>query len=141
MWHTTPSGSRIRPFVAVGAGIKVYQGTGAQVVYQPLSNIALLTQAQDLTPLVSGGAGVKFQISPRVQFRAELHDYLTPFPNKVITPAQGAKVGGWLAGLRADDRHQLHIFSRKIRQRPGTRIGFYDSFTILVPGFRLSGFF
>lgn len=96
LWHATPNGSRIRPFVAVGAGIKVYQGTGAQVVFQPLSNFALLTQAQDLTPLVSAGGGVKIQIAPRIQFRAEIHDYLTPFPKQVITPAQGAKVGGWL---------------------------------------------
>jgi hypothetical protein len=96
LWHATPNGSRIRPFVAVGAGIKVYQGTGAQVVFQPLSNVALLTQAQDLTALVSAGGGVKIQIAPRIQFRAELHDYLTPFPKQVITPAQGGKVSGWL---------------------------------------------
>ncbi len=96
LWHATPNGSRIRPFVAVGAGIKVYQGTGAQVAYQPLSNFALLTQAQDVTPLVSAGGGVKLQVAPHVQIRAELHDYLTPFPKQVITPAQGAKVGGWL---------------------------------------------
>ncbi|MGH9559104.1 MAG: outer membrane beta-barrel protein [Bryobacteraceae bacterium] len=96
VWHATSSGSKIRPFLAAGAGVKVYQGTGTEVVFQPLSNIALLTQAQDLTPLASAGAGVKIQISPRVQLRAELHDYLTPFPNKVITPADGSKVGGWL---------------------------------------------
>lgn len=96
LWHATPNGSRIRPFVSACAGIKVYQGTGAQVVYQPLSNFALLTQAQDLTPLVSAGGGVKIQLSPRIQLRAEVHDYLTPFPKQVITPAQGAKAGGWM---------------------------------------------
>ena len=96
MWHATPSESRIRPFVEAGAGIKLYQGTGTQVAYQPLSNFALLTQQQDLTPLVSAGAGVKFQISPHVQLRLDVHDYLTPFPKNVITPNAGAKVGGWL---------------------------------------------
>jgi len=25
-----------------------------------------------------------------------VRDYITPFPNKVIAPAPGAKVGGWL---------------------------------------------
>ena len=95
-WHATSSESRIRPYVAVGAGVKLYQGTGTQVAYQPLSNFALLTQQQDLTPLVSAGAGVKFQISPHVQLRLDVHDYLTPFPNKVITPNVGSKVGGWL---------------------------------------------
>jgi len=98
-WHATSSESRIRPYVAVGAGVKLYQGTGAQVAYQPLSNIALLTQQQDLTPLVSAGGGVKFQLSPHVQIRLDVHDYLTPFPNKVITPNVGAKVGGWLQDI------------------------------------------
>jgi outer membrane protein W len=96
MWHATPSESRIRPFVEAGAGIKLYQGTGAQVAYQPLSNFALLTQQQDLRPLVSAGGGVKFQISQHVQLRVDVHDYATPFPKNVITPNSGAKVGGWL---------------------------------------------
>jgi hypothetical protein len=96
LWYAAPRGSRLRPFVALGAGVKIYRGTGTEVVYQPLSNYALLTQAQDLTPLISGGVGIKFQLSSRVQIRAEVHDYATPFPNKVITPALNAKVGGWL---------------------------------------------
>jgi hypothetical protein len=96
MWHATPSESRIRPFISAGAGIKLYQGTGAQAVYQPLSNYALLTQQQDLRPLASVGAGVKFQISPHFQLRLDVHDFLTPFPKNVITPNVGAKVGGWL---------------------------------------------
>ncbi len=96
LWHSRPSGSKIRPFLAAGAGVKIYQGTGAQVAYQPLSNFALLTQAQDLTPLVSAGGGVKFQLSPHMQLRAEIHDYLTTFPKQVIAPAQGARIGGWL---------------------------------------------
>jgi hypothetical protein len=96
LWHARPVGSKIRPFVAAGAGIKVYQGTGAQTVYQPLSNFVLLTQAQDLTPLISAGGGVKFQVTPHLQIRAELHDYLTTFPKQVIAPAQGAKIGGWM---------------------------------------------
>jgi hypothetical protein len=95
-WHATSSESRIRPYVAVGAGVKLYQGTGSQVAYQPLSNYALLTQQQDLTPLVSAGAGIKFQMSHHVQLRLDVHDYLTPFPKNVITPNTGAKVGGWL---------------------------------------------
>jgi hypothetical protein len=96
LWHARPVGSKIRPFVAAGAGIKVYSGTGAQVVYQPLNNYALLTQAQDITPLISVGGGVKMQLSPHLQLRAEIHDFLTTFPKQVIAPAQGAKVGGWM---------------------------------------------
>ena len=114
LWHATPSRIPHPSLVAAGAGIKLYQGTGAQVAYQPLSNIALLTQQQDLRPLVSAGGGVKFQISPHVQLRLDVHDYLTPFPKNVITPNAGAKVGGWLHGFRADGRHQLHLTGRAI---------------------------
>lgn len=96
LYHFTPNGSKIRPFVAVGAGIKIYQGTGAPAAYQPLNQFALLTPAQDLVPLVSGGGGVKMQLASRVQLRIEVHDYATPFPKQVITPNAGAKVGGWL---------------------------------------------
>jgi hypothetical protein len=96
LWYATRNGSRIRPFVALGGGVKVFQGTGTEVVYQPLSNFALLTKQQDLTPLVSAGGGVKIQLTSHIQFRLEVHDYLSPFPKKVIVPNQGAKVGGWL---------------------------------------------
>ena len=95
LWSFFGHDSRVQPFVAAGAGVKIYQGTGTQVVYQPLSNVALLTQAQDLTPLVSAGGGIKFKIAPHVNFRVEVHDYLTPFPKQVITPITG-KTPGWL---------------------------------------------
>ena len=96
LWYTNHAGSTVRPFVSAGAGIKLYQGTGTEVVYQPLEQYALLTKAQDLTPLVSIGAGMKFQLGAHVQLKLEVHDYTTPFPKKVITPNVGAKAGGWL---------------------------------------------
>jgi len=96
VWNFTTPEAAVRPFVAVGAGIKDYVGTGTQVAYQPLEGIALLTKASDLTPLASAGAGFKFQLSRHVNFRIEVRDYLTPFPKQVITPNTGAKVSGWL---------------------------------------------
>ncbi len=95
LWNFLGSESPIQPFVAVGGGIKIYQGTGTQVVYQPLSNVALLTKAQDLTPMGSAGVGLKFKIAPHVNLRLDVHDYLTPFPKQVITPLTG-KTPGWL---------------------------------------------
>src|SRR5579864_1363863 len=71
--------ARVSPFVAAGAGVKVYSGTGQEQAFQPLSNIALLTKTNQLKPMVSVGGGVKFRISSAIQFRAEVHDYLTPF--------------------------------------------------------------
>src|SRR5262249_19657320 len=99
LWHFSDTEARIRPFVAAGPGVKVFRGTGTEAIYQPLSNFALLTRDQDLTPLVSVGAGIKVALTSHAQLRMEVHDYLTPFPNKVIAPAQGAKVDGWLQDI------------------------------------------
>lgn len=94
--HFTPRTARIRPFVAAGGGVKVYRGTGKEAAFQPLSNFALLTKTNDIKGLLSVGAGLKFGLSRAVQLRLEVHDYITPFPNKVIAPALGASTSGWL---------------------------------------------
>jgi hypothetical protein len=96
LWYAAPNGSRVRPFVSGGVGAKVYVGTGAPSAFQPLSNYALLTHDQDILPMISAGGGVKMQVGSRMQLRVELHDYMTPFPKRVITPNTGAKIGGWL---------------------------------------------
>ena len=96
LYHPASHRSKLQPFVAVGAGVKIYRGTGKEAAYQPLSNLAFLTRTQDLRPLFTAGGGLKYRLSERLFFRAELRDYITPFPNKVITPAPGAKVSGWI---------------------------------------------
>jgi hypothetical protein len=95
LWNFLGSEAPVQPFLAAGAGIKIFQGTGTQVLYQPLSNIALLTQAQDLVPMASAGVGLKFKIAPHVNLRLDVHDYITPFPKQVITPVTG-KTPSWL---------------------------------------------
>jgi hypothetical protein len=96
LWHATPSGSKIRPFLAFGGGVKVYEGVGTETAYQPLSNIALLSRTQDITPLVSVGAGIKVQLGAHAQLRLDLHDYMTTFPKKVILPVTNGNVGSWI---------------------------------------------
>ena len=99
LWHFTGSEATVRPFVSAGGGIKIFQGTGTEVAYQPLSNFALLTKAQDLAPLISVGGGVKIRISSHAQLRLDVHDYLTTFPKQVIAPAANAKISGWLQDI------------------------------------------
>lgn len=94
--HTAPPDARVRPFAAVGGGMKIYQGTGAEVVYQALSNFALLTKTRDFRPLLTAGGGVKYALSERFLLRVEFRDFITPFPKKVIAPNAGAKVSGWV---------------------------------------------
>ncbi len=96
LWHAGSSEARVRPFLAAGAGIKVYRGTGTETLTQPISRVALLTKTQDVRPMISIGGGLKFRVSERVDFRLQIHDYLTPFPKDVIAPAAGASVGGWI---------------------------------------------
>jgi hypothetical protein len=96
LFHAAPVGARMRPFVAVGGGVKVFRGTGAESAYQPLSQYALLTKTQEWKPLISVGGGTKFQIAPRVYLRVEFRDQITPFPKNVVAPAPGAQIKGWL---------------------------------------------
>ena len=94
--HLTPRGTRVRPYLAGGGGVKLFRGTGKEAAFQPLSSIALLTKTNEVKGLVSVGGGLKFAVARALQLRVEIHDYLTPFPKTVIAPAQGSKVGGWL---------------------------------------------
>ncbi len=94
--HFTPQGSRLRPFIAAGGGVKLYRGIGKESAFQPLSSLALLTKTSEVKPLISVGAGLKFAVSKSFQVRIEVRDALTPFPKTVIAPAQGDKIGGWL---------------------------------------------
>ena len=96
LFHAKPKGSKIRPFAAVGAGIKVYQGIGKEVAFQPLSNYAFLTKTDQVEPLISFGGGVKIVVAKHVQLRFDFRDYLTPTPERLFAPAPGAKLKGWL---------------------------------------------
>jgi hypothetical protein len=86
----------VRPFLAFGAGLRNYSGTGVERAIQPLSNIAILTRTNQWQPVVNFGAGVKWRVGSRILIRAELRDYTSPIPKDVILPAPGAKLGGWL---------------------------------------------
>ena len=110
LWNFLGNEAPIQPFVAAGAGIKIYQGTGTQVVYQPLSNIALLTQAQDLTPMASAGAGLKFKIVPHVNLRARCPRL--PYAVSQAGDYAGQRQDSRLAaGLRADGRPVVRILA------------------------------
>jgi hypothetical protein len=99
LFHAAPSRSKIQPFIAGGGGVRVFRGTGTETAFQALSNFAILTKTQELKPVVAAGAGVKIRVSPRVRFRAEIRDYMSPFPRQVITPVSGASISGWVHDL------------------------------------------
>ena len=96
LWHTNRKGSRMQAFVAVGGGLKIFRGTGAEEAYQPNYQFGYMTKTQQLKPMADVGAGLRFELRPRLVLRTEFRDYITAFPNQVIAPAPGAKYGSIL---------------------------------------------
>jgi len=97
--HATSAESRIRPFLAAGAGVKLYRGTGAEPAYQPLGNLVVLTHTNEAQPLVSVGGGVKFLISRRAILRFDVRDYATPVPTSLLATPPNSRTGGWIHDL------------------------------------------
>lgn len=93
--HTASVRQRVRPFLAFGGGAKLYEGTGKEVVAQPLSNLAFLTKTREIKPLITFGGGIKVKVSDRVLVRAEVKDYFSQVPTSVVAPAPGAQLNGW----------------------------------------------
>jgi len=96
VWHTAREGSRMQMFVAAGGGLKVFRGTGTEASYQINQRFGYMTKTQQLKPMASVGAGVRFTLSSHVYLRAEFRDYITPFPKDIITPAPNTKFGSIL---------------------------------------------
>lgn len=88
--------SRVRPFVAVGGGMQMLQGTGAESASQPLGNFVALTKTTETSFVVDGGAGIRANFGSSWQFRVEVRDYVSPAPGKVTTLAPGARMGSWM---------------------------------------------
>jgi hypothetical protein len=86
----------LRPFLAAGAGVKIYRGTGREAAFQPLSSFVALTRTTQIAPLVSVGGGFKMELSPLLTLRIEARDYASTFPSDVVAPVPGARVSGWV---------------------------------------------
>jgi len=87
-------GSRVRPYVLGGVGMRYYQGTSSAGVVQPLMNVAVLTNTSQWKPLVVTGGGIRFEATKKLHVRAEFRVNMSESPNEVITPVNG-KLDGW----------------------------------------------
>ncbi len=96
LFHALPRSSRIRPYGAAGAGIRLFRGTGHEYTDQPFSDFALLTTTKEVKPLISVGAGVKAKVSDHTLIRIDFREYISPFPENLFAVAPGAKIHGWL---------------------------------------------
>ena len=88
--------SPVRPFLAAGAGVKFYQGTGAEPAFQPLSNLVVLSHTTEAQPLVSVGGGVKFRVAKHALLRVDFRDYATPLPTNLLAVPGNSKLRGWI---------------------------------------------
>lgn len=99
IYHTNRKQSPVQFFAAVGGGMKIFEGTGTQEAYQPLSQFGYFTQTHQLKPMISVGGGITYKMSERVYLRTEIRDFISPFPTAVIAPPQGVSYGSILQNL------------------------------------------
>ena len=94
--HGASQEAAVRPFFAAGAGVKYYRGTGEERVFQPLSNLVVLTHTNEAQPLISVGGGVKFAVARRTLLRFDFRDYVTPFPSSLLALPANSRAKGWM---------------------------------------------
>jgi hypothetical protein len=99
VYHTSRKESNVQFFGALGGGMKLFRGTGAEQAYQPLSQFGYFTRTQAIKPMIGVGGGFTYRLSNRLYLRAEIRDFITPFPTAVLTPAPGVKFGSLLQDL------------------------------------------
>jgi hypothetical protein len=92
--------ARVRPFVLVGGGGKLYRGTGKETAEAPVNaQFALLTRTSEIKGLLVAGGGVRVEVGRNTFLRLEVRDYITPAPKDVIAAVPGAKLSGWIHGF------------------------------------------
>jgi len=91
-----PRRNRVRPYLAAGIGAKFYRVTGPENPVQALAAMARLKSDEEFKPLAVGGGGLRLRLSPKIAFRLEFLDYVTPFPKRIIQPAPGGTARGIL---------------------------------------------
>jgi opacity protein-like surface antigen len=87
LFHFKPRQSKLRPFVAAGAGGKDFVIAGPAPFPQPFPGIATLNNVNQWKFVVSLGGGVKYQVQTHVLLRLDFRDYITTFPSDEISPA------------------------------------------------------
>jgi opacity protein-like surface antigen len=87
--------SKMRPYVIAGGGVRRYEGTGAPTAVQPYMRNVVLTNTNETKPLLTGGIGLRYELSDRWALRTEFRTSFTPVPEQIFTPVPGSTLGGW----------------------------------------------
>jgi hypothetical protein len=99
IYHTDRKNSPVQLFAAVGGGMRIFDGTGLQEAYQPLSQFGYFTQTHQLKPALDFGGGFTYKLGERLYFRAEIRDFISAFPKNVIAPPTGVTYGKILENI------------------------------------------
>jgi hypothetical protein len=99
IWHTRRKESPTQYYLAVGGGMKLFQGLGSPEAYQPLMQFGYFTKTHAIEPMGTVAGGMTYRLSPRMSLRVEVRDFISPFPKAVLTPAPGMKYGSILNDL------------------------------------------
>ena len=97
MVYPVQTESGLRPYLAGGAGAKIYTGSGRRFLAQLPTGLAVLRSETEAEPAVSLGGGLKYQFARHAQARIDFRTYLTPVPDSLIRPVGQAFIHGWLA--------------------------------------------
>jgi hypothetical protein len=94
--HMKPRDSKLRPFFAGGAGIKIFTASAAQSLTQPLQQFAVLQRVTKVEPSISVGGGLKYLVAPHTLLRFDFRAYLSPLPSHLFRPTELSVIRGWV---------------------------------------------
>jgi hypothetical protein len=96
LFFTSNKEAKVRPYVAGGAGIKVYTGSELRSVGQPFVGSAVLVPGTQVEPAISAGAGLKYKVSGSIVLRVDFRTYFSPCPNQIFRPTGVSSIHGWV---------------------------------------------
>jgi hypothetical protein len=94
--HATPGEAKLRPFVAGGAGIRVFTSTNFPPPNSFLSDFALLRPHTQVQPAISAGGGVKYRLAKHAQVRLDFRTYFSPLPDDIFLKHPSSRIRGWV---------------------------------------------
>jgi len=93
--HMTRKEDKLRPFLAGGAGIKVFTGDGSYLIGQSSQNFVTLVPHTQVEPVISAGAGLKYRATRHVQLRVDFRTYFSPLPDDIFRRSRNTVLSGW----------------------------------------------
>jgi hypothetical protein len=95
--HMKPRDEKLRPFVAGGAGVKVFTSTGLLPNNSLTADLAGLRRDTQVEPVISAGAGLKYRFTKHAQFRMDFRTYFSPLPDEIFRRRRGfSAIHGWV---------------------------------------------